>query len=300
MQVETQAEPEIDELLERLEIDPAELPRVSGVARLFHQLTGALEDPRDARLADEHVMGFLGQHEPRRSRQRVERALGEREQLRFAVTVGEHREHEEVEPVLDGLVEGVQDARLVAVAALALEQILRLVAAVASEVRVQEVDHGPEMTPFLDVHLEQVAQIVEARAALAKPPLLFDAGRLGVPLGDNKAAELVAKLARNFLPDRIPHEIAETDPAIVDRVREEDAPAILGQFHVFEVRPSRWVDADGRPDVDLVVVLESLRTHVLPPLDVLRLPVLERALQPLVARQSDVIGNAFGGDHDAP
>jgi hypothetical protein len=29
----------------------------------------------------------------------------------------------------------------------------------------------------------------------------------------------------------------------------------------------------------------------------LRLPVLERPLQPLVARQTDVVGNLFGGDH---
>ena len=85
--------------------------------------------------------------------------------------------------------------------------------------------------------------------------------------------------------------------AIVHRIGEEDAPAVFRQLHVLEVRPAFRVDADRRAHVDLVVVLEPLRPHVLPPLDVLRLPVLERALQPLVAREVDVVRDLLGGDH---
>ena len=221
------------------EVDAAELAHVLREARLLHQLAGALEDARDAGLADEHVVRFLGQHEPRRARQRIERALRQRQQLRLAVAVGEHREHEEVEPVVDRLVERFEDARLVAVAALALEQLLGFVAAVAAEVRVQQVDHRPQVAAFLDVHLEQVAQVVEARAALAEQPLLLDAGRLGVALRDDQAAQLVAELARHFLPDRLAEEVAEADAAIVHRIGEEDAPAVLRQLHVLEVRPAR-------------------------------------------------------------
>ena len=88
--------------------------------------------------------------------------------------------------------------------------------------------------------------------------------------------------------------------AIVHRIGEEDAPAVLRQLHVVEVRPAVGVDADRGAQVDLVVVLEPLRPHVAPPLDVLRLPVLERALQPLVAREVDVVRDLLGGDHDAP
>ena len=62
-------------------------------------------------------------------------------------------------------------------------------------------------------------------------------------------------------------------------------------------QPGR-IDAHRRPHVDLVIVLETLRAHVLPPLDVLRLPVLERALQPLVAGEPDVIGNFLGRNHE--
>ena len=178
-------------------------------------------------LADEHVMRFLGQHEARRPRQRIEGALRQRQQLRLAVAVGEHREHEEVEPVLDRLVEGVEDPRLVAVAALAREELLGFVAAVAAEVRVQQVDHRPEVPPLFDVDLKEVAQVVHARAPLPEPPLLLDARRLGVPLRHDQAPQLVAEFAGHFLPDRLPEEVAEADAAIVDRIGQEDAPPVL-------------------------------------------------------------------------
>ena len=174
------------------------------------------------------------------------------------------------------------------------EQLLGLVAPVAAEVRVQQIHHRPQVAALFDVHLEQVAQIVEARAALAEPPLLLDAGRLGVALRDDQPPQLIAELAGHFLPHRLAEEIAEPDAAIVDGIREEDAPPVLGQLHVLEVRPAGGIDADRGPHVHLVVVLKALRPHVAPPLDVLRLPVFERALQALVARQTDVVGNFFG------
>ena len=70
------------------------------------------------------------------------------------------------------------------------------------------------------------------------------------------------ELARHFLPDRLAEEVAEADPPIVHRIGEEDAPAILGQLDVLEVRPALGIDADRGADVDLVVVLEALRPHV--------------------------------------
>ena len=294
MQVERQAEPEVDELLDRRDVDAAELPHVFGEAGLLQQLTGPLDDAGDAGLADEHVVRFFGEHEARRPRQRIERALRQRQQLRLAVTIGEHREHEEVEPVLDRLVEGVEDARLVAVAALPREELLGLVTAVAAEVRVQEVDHRPEVAPLLDVDLEQVAKVVHARASLPEPALLLDRRRFGVSLRDDQAPQLVAELPGHLLPDRLAEEVTEADAAVVNRIGQEDPPPVLGQLHVLEVRPAGRIDADGGPDVDLVIVLEALRPHVLPPLDVLWLPVLERPLQALVAGETDVVRNFFG------
>src|SRR5579859_7680349 len=153
----------------------------------------------------------------------------------------------------------------------------------------EQVDHRPEMTAFLDVDLEQIGEIVETRASLTEQALLLDARGLCVALRDDQAAQLVAELAGHFLPDGLTVEITETNAAIVHRIREEDAPAILGQLYVLEVRPAFRIDADRSAHVHLVIILEALRPHVAPPLDVLRLPVLERALQTLVARQADVV-----------
>jgi hypothetical protein len=103
-----------------------------------------------------------------------------------------------------GRVEGAEDARLVGVAAAALEQGLGLLAAVATEVRVQQVDHRPQVAALLHVDLEEVAEVVQAGAGLAEQALLLDAGRLGVALGDDQAAERVAVLAGHLLPHGLP------------------------------------------------------------------------------------------------
>jgi hypothetical protein len=43
------------------------------------------------------------------------------------------------------------------------------------------------VAPLLDVHLEEVPQVVQRRAGLAEPPLLLDRGGLGVGLRDDDA-----------------------------------------------------------------------------------------------------------------
>ena len=149
------------------------------------------------------------------------------------------------------------------------------------------------MPPLFDVHLKQIPQVVQARTAMAEHPLLLDAGRLGVALRDDQPAQLVAELTRHFLPHRLPVEIAEADAPIVRGIGEEDPPAILRQLDVLEMRPPFRINADSGPHVNLVVILKALRPHVAPPLDVLGLPVLERALQALVAGQVDVVGDLF-------
>src|SRR5205814_10143617 len=96
---------------------------------------------------------------------------------------------------------------------------------------------------------------------------------------------------------RLTEEIAEPDAPIGHRIGEKDAPPVLRQLDVLEVRPPFGIDAHRRAHVHVVVIQETLRPHVAPPLDVLRLPVLERALQPLVAREVDVVGDLLAGDH---
>src|ERR1017187_1445376 len=113
------------------------------VAGFAHDLARAPHHPPHPGFAHEHVMRFLGQHEARGARERIEAAFRQRQQLVFAVAIGESREHVERQPVFDGLVEGFQDARLVARAAAALQQLFALLAAVAPEIGMQQVDHGP-------------------------------------------------------------------------------------------------------------------------------------------------------------
>src|ERR1700692_3932846 len=61
-------------------------------------------------------------------------------------------------------------------------------AALAAEIFLQQVDHRPEMAAFLDIDLEQVAQVVERGRGLAEITLLLDRGRLGVALDHDQAA----------------------------------------------------------------------------------------------------------------
>src|SRR6266851_504453 len=123
-------------------------------AALLHHLERAPHHAGDAGVADEHVVRLFGQHELAGARQRIEAALGEALQLELAVAVGEIGEHEERQPVADRLVEGAEDARLVGIAGMARQQLLRLLAPVAAEIGVQQIDHRPEMAALLDIDLE--------------------------------------------------------------------------------------------------------------------------------------------------
>ena len=220
-------------------------------------------------------MGFLGQHEARRARQRVEARLRQAFQLHLAVAIGEEGEHEERQPVRRLLVEGAEHARLVDIARAALQQALGLLAAVLAEIFVQQVDHGPEMAAFLDVDLEEVAHVVERRRGLAEMALLLDAGRLRVALHDDQSAQLRAMLARHVLPGFLTFGGAEVDAAILLLIGKEDAPAVLGHLDIIELGPALGVDRDGRAQVD-VRGLETLGPHRHPPVDVAGMPLLER------------------------
>jgi hypothetical protein len=122
--------------------------------------------------------------------------------LVLAVAVGEHREHEEVEPVVDGRVERAEDPGLVGVAAAALEEFFRFLAAIAAEVAVEKVNHRPQVTAFLDVDLEEIAQVIKRGRGEAEQALLLDARGLGVALGHDEATQCVAVFAGDHVPHR--------------------------------------------------------------------------------------------------
>ncbi|MNJ70588.1 hypothetical protein D3C77_670620 [compost metagenome] len=74
---------------------------------------------------------------------------------------------------------------------------------------------------------------------------------------------------------------------------QEDAPAVIRHAHVVEVGPAIGFHADGRAQVH-VKPMRAVRPHVLPPLQVVGLPMFQRALQGAIAGQVDVIGDLIG------
>src|SRR5437016_5402765 len=113
---------------------------------------------------------------------------------------------------------------------------------------------------------------------MPEPVLLFDRSRLGVALRYDDAPELGAELTRHLLPDRLTEVIAEADRTIGNRICEKDAPAIIRHLHRAIARPTLRVDAHCGAQVD-IGLCKIVRPHLVPPVEKLRLPVLERALQ---------------------
>ena len=290
-QVERDAVVEVQVLLDHLQRDDAERGHVVGVV-LHHDLSGAGHHPVHPGGAHHHVVGLLLEHELTRPGQRVERALLQRAELVLAVPVGEVREHVERQPVRGLLVERAEDAGRVLAARVAVQQLLGLIPPFAAEVGLQQVDHGPQVPPLLHVDLEQVAQVVQGRRGGAQVALLLYAGRLGVALDDQQPLQVGAVLARDLLPGGLAPVLAEGDAPAGVALGQEDAPPVVLHGHVPEVGPAFAADVDRGPQVH--VLGGQGRPHRLPPVQEVRLPGLQRPLQPPVLAQLDVVGDLLG------
>ena len=97
---------------------------------------------------------------------------------------------------------------------MARQQLLRLLAPVAAEIGMEQIDHRPEMPALLDIDLEEIAQIVERRRGVAEHALLLDRGGLGVALRHDEAAQDGAVLAGDLLPRGLAELVAEADAAV--------------------------------------------------------------------------------------
>src|SRR6516162_4901659 len=148
------------------------------------------------------------------------------------------------------------------------------------------------MAAFLDIDLEEVAQIVERGAAVTEQTLLLDRSRLGVALGHNQPPQGRAVLARHLLPHRLAQGIAETNPAIGHRLGEKNAPAVFRHLDHAVARPALLVDRRGGAQIDLGAG-KCRGSHFLPPVEKARLPVLERALQRLVLAEVYIVRDSF-------
>ena len=110
-------------------------------------------------------------------------------------------------------------------------------------------------------------------------------------------AQHVSVLTGDLLPGGVVPVVAETDLAIGLRIREEDAPAIVGHAYVVEVCPSVSLHTHRGPKED-VLFLKPFRTHLFPPVEIVRKPPLERSPELSVVGQAHVVGNLvvrYGG-----
>src|SRR5215831_18214213 len=149
------------------------------------------------------------------------------------------------------------------------------------------------MAALLDVHLEQIAQVIEGRAALSEESLLLDRGRLGIALGHNQPAQTRPVRAWNLLPDRLALMGAEADPAIFFRPGEEDAPAVVRHLDISEIRPALRIDA-GRGAQENLHRLRVVGPQRAPPVEEPWTPGLERPLQAWIGREIDIVRNFLG------
>ena len=292
-QVERQRIMQVELLLNRRQIDDAEIAHLVDIARvvdagLLHRLAGALNGASDAGLADEHVVRFLGQHEATGARERIETGLRKALELHLAIAVGEEGEHVEREPVRRRFIESPEHARLVGIAGAALEQLLGLLAAVAAEIFLQDINHGPQMPALLDVDLKHVAHVVEGRRRLAEMALLLDGGGLGIALDDDEAAQHGAIFARHLLPGGLAVMPTERDLPALLLWCQQNAPAVLRHLDVIKLGPALGIDRDRGAQID-ERLLKAGRPHGHPPIDIAGMPALERAQHLPVLGEIDVV-----------
>ena len=259
---------------------------------LVHDIHRALNRAADTRFAHKHVMRFFGQHELGGARQRIEGRFGQSTQLEFAVTVGEVSEHEKRQPVRGLLVEGLQDTGVVFVAAVTLQQSIGFFTAIFAEILVQQVNHGPQVTAFFHIDLEQVAKVVHAGGCEAQMTLLLDRCWLGVALGHDDAAQVGAVFARDILPSFFTNVVAKMNLALLITRIQKHAPSVVAHFDVAKLCPTLWINAHCGTQVH-VHVLRAFGAHFVPPVNKVGLPLFKRTLQRTVFRQVNVIRNFF-------
>src|SRR5882672_3774848 len=156
----------------------------------------------------------------------------------------------------------------------------------------QQVNHCPKMTALFDVDLKKIPHVVERRTGVTELPLLFDRSRLSIALRDDDPAQRVSEFAGDFLISWCAIVITKANLRVRLRRLEKNAPAIVGHLHVIKVRPAFGPDVNrgAQPDV---FVLETVGPHVMPPVEIVRQPLFQSALQTLVFGKIYVVRNAI-------
>src|SRR5258708_19114702 len=231
---------------------------------LLHYFAGPLNDAADARLADEHVVGLLGEHKAAGSRKRIKTRFRERAKLKLAVPVGKEREHIKSEPIRSRLIKRTENTRVISISGAPGEQGFSFLAAIASEIAMQQVHHGPQVAPLFHVDLENVPQVVHRRTGSTQHSLLLHGSRLRISLRDNDAAQGGTVFPGHFLPRGLAFVGAEISLALLVARLEKNSPAVVWHLHVVKLRPAVGFHTDGSPQINFIVVA-LIWPHVVPP-----------------------------------
>src|SRR5262249_57020208 len=105
-------------------------------------------------------------------------------------------------------------------------------------------------------------------------------------------AEGRAGLTWPLLPYRLAQSVDKTDTAIGHPVGEKNSPAVFRHLDHAVARPALLVDRGGGAQIDIGAG-EHCRPHFLPPVEEVRLPVFERALQGAVVAEADIVRDPF-------
>ena len=84
--------------------------------------------------------------------------------------------------------------------------------------------------------------------------------------------------------------LTEIDEPLLVLRGKKNPPAIFGHPHIIELGPSLRIDADRRAQID-DRFLEALRPHVVPPVEIARMPAFEGLQDLAVFRKIHIVRN---------
>ncbi len=152
--------------------------------------------------------------------------------------------YEKMRALIKVLVKGLQDAGVVFVTAVTLQQSIGFFTAISAKVFVQQIDHGPQVATFFHVNLKQVAQVVHARRCEAQMTLLLNRSWLGIALRHDDAAQVRSVFARHVLPNFFTFVIAKMNLTVLISRIQKHTPTIVTHFDVTKLRPTLGVNTD--------------------------------------------------------
>ena len=146
--------------------------------------------------------------------------------------------------------------RFVGVAGSSFEQVFSFFPAIAAEIFLQQIDHGPEMTA-LPLHLPGTGSACHREMGAVFPRkrcCSTEAGSVS-PWITIRRRNMDAVFAGHLLPYRLTLVLAEPNcPALFFWCASRYAPSILRHLHITEFGPSFGIDSDCRSQVNLAIL----------------------------------------------